>query len=147
MCGAPPPPRATATRFAGWQSCAHTSDTSQILPRSWGLAVRELLLAARPKFTGIYVGNGLRFAEIRLTRLKKHTHTHTSDTHALLPTIESSCGRPVGDKVVSAYAVVLAAAAAAAGYSIQLGGGAAGSAALITRSYLLRCCAFITKAR
>ena len=70
------------TRFAGRQSYAHTSDTSQILPRSWGLAVRELLLAARPKFTGIYVGNGLRFAEIRLSRLKKHTHTHTSDTHA-----------------------------------------------------------------
>jgi hypothetical protein len=46
---------ATTTRFAGWQSYAHTSDTSQILPRSWGLAVRELLLAARPKFTGIYV--------------------------------------------------------------------------------------------
>ena len=88
------PQGATATGFAGWQSYAHTSDTSQILPRSWGLAVRELLLAARPKFTGIYVGNGLRFAEIRLTRLKKHTHTHTSDTHALLPTIESSCGRP-----------------------------------------------------
>eukprot|EP01047_Picozoa_sp_COSAG01_P086830 COSAG01_NODE_19704_length_994_cov_3.526257_2_plen_60_part_01 len=33
------------------------------------LAVRELLLAARPKFTGIYVGNGLRFAEIRLSWL------------------------------------------------------------------------------
>ena len=71
---------ATATGFDGRQSCAHTSDTSQILPRSWGLAVRELLLAARPKFTWIYVGNGLRFAEIRLSRLKKHTHTHTSDT-------------------------------------------------------------------
>ena len=80
--------RATATGFAGWQSYAHTSDTSQILPRSWGLAVRELLLAARPKFTGIYVGNGLRFAEIRLSRLKKHTHTHTSDTHARLPTMQ-----------------------------------------------------------
>ena len=47
---------ATATGFDGRQSYAHTSDTSQILPRSWGLAVRELLLAARPKFTGIYVG-------------------------------------------------------------------------------------------
>jgi hypothetical protein len=87
-------PGATATGFAGRQSYAHTSDTSQILPRSWGLAVRELLLAARPKFTGIYVGNGLRFAEIRLSRLKKHTHTHTSDTHARLPTSESGCGRP-----------------------------------------------------
>eukprot|EP01047_Picozoa_sp_COSAG01_P018649 COSAG01_NODE_1015_length_12114_cov_214.545651_8_plen_261_part_00 len=87
----------TATGFAGWQSYAHTSDTSQILPRSCGLAVRELLLAARPKFTGIYVGNGLRFAEIRLSRLKKHTHTHTSDTHACttaMPTSESGCGRP-----------------------------------------------------
>jgi hypothetical protein len=61
-------------------------------PRSWGLAVRELLLAARPKFTGIYVGNGLRSAEIRLSRLEKHTHTHTLDTHARLPTSESSCG-------------------------------------------------------
>jgi hypothetical protein len=57
---------AATTGFAGRQSYAHTSDTSQILPRSWGLAVRELLLAARPKFTEIYVGNGLRFAEIRL---------------------------------------------------------------------------------
>ena len=63
----------------------HLSDPSEIV----GLAVRELLLAARPKFTGIYVGNGLRFAEIRLSRLKKHTHTHTSDTHARLPTSES----------------------------------------------------------
>eukprot|EP01047_Picozoa_sp_COSAG01_P034520 COSAG01_NODE_2597_length_7400_cov_37.453363_4_plen_180_part_00 len=82
--------------WLAWQSSyAHTSDTSQILPRSWGLAVRELLLAARPKFTGIYVGNGLRFAEIRLSRLKKHTHTHTSDTHARLPTSESGCGQPV----------------------------------------------------
>ena len=35
--------RATATGFDGRQSYAHTSDTSQILPRSWGLAVRELL--------------------------------------------------------------------------------------------------------
>jgi hypothetical protein len=42
------------------------------------------------------VGNGLRFAEIRLSRLKKNTHTHTSDTHARLPTSESGCGRPVG---------------------------------------------------
>ena len=74
------PQGATATGFAGRQSYAHTSDTSQILPRSWGLAVRELLLAARPKFTGIYVGNGLRFAEIRLSWLKKHTHTHTPRT-------------------------------------------------------------------
>ena len=90
--------RATATGFAGRQSYAHTSDTSQILPRSWGLAVRELLLAARPKFTGIYVGNGLRFAEIRLSRLKKHTHTHTSDTHARLPTSESGCGRPAAPR-------------------------------------------------
>eukprot|EP01047_Picozoa_sp_COSAG01_P007685 COSAG01_NODE_294_length_19294_cov_35.559312_7_plen_119_part_00 len=57
----PPAAGATATGFDGRQSYAHTSDTSQILPRSWGLAVRELLLAARPKFTGIYVGNGLRF--------------------------------------------------------------------------------------
>jgi hypothetical protein len=52
------------------------------------------MLAARPKFTGIYVGNGLRFAEIRLSRLEKHTHTHTLDTHARLPTSESGCGRP-----------------------------------------------------
>jgi hypothetical protein len=49
----------------------HLSDPAE-LPRSWGLAVRELLLAARPKFTGIYVGNGLRFAKIRLSRLKQH---------------------------------------------------------------------------
>jgi hypothetical protein len=55
----------------------HLADTSQILPRSWGLAVRELLLAARPKFTGIYVGNGLRFAEIRLEPAEKtYAHTH-----------------------------------------------------------------------
>jgi hypothetical protein len=46
--------RPHATGFAGRQSYAHTSDTSQILPRSWGLAVRELLLAARPKFTGMF---------------------------------------------------------------------------------------------
>jgi hypothetical protein len=44
--------------------------------------------------SGIYVGNGLRFAEIRLSRLEKHTHTHTLDTHARLPTSESGCGRP-----------------------------------------------------
>jgi hypothetical protein len=36
----------TADSLHGWQSYAHTSDTSQILPRSWGLAVQELLLAA-----------------------------------------------------------------------------------------------------
>jgi hypothetical protein len=46
-------------------SLTHTSDTSQILPRSWGLAVRESLLAARPKIIRIYLLNGLRFAEIR----------------------------------------------------------------------------------
>eukprot|EP01047_Picozoa_sp_COSAG01_P123980 COSAG01_NODE_52944_length_342_cov_14.724280_1_plen_56_part_10 len=47
----------------------HLSDPAEIV--GFGCTVRELLLAARPKFTGIYVGNGLRFAEIRLSRLKK----------------------------------------------------------------------------
>jgi hypothetical protein len=74
----------------------------------WRLAVRELLLAARPKFTGIYVGNGLRFAEIRLSRLKKLTHTHTSDTHARLPTSESGCGRPARRRRRAAAACVRA---------------------------------------
>eukprot|EP01047_Picozoa_sp_COSAG01_P078906 COSAG01_NODE_14759_length_1413_cov_2.024353_1_plen_358_part_01 len=69
-------------------SRTHTprSDTSQILPRSWGLAVRELLLA-RLKFTGIYVGNG-KWPQICRNSAEPGektygcTHTHTSDTHA-----------------------------------------------------------------
>jgi hypothetical protein len=82
--GRPQPDSLVGSRTELRTHLGHLSGVPESLPRSWGLAVRELLLAAtststsRPKFTGIYVGNGLRFAEIRLSRLKKHTvRTHT----------------------------------------------------------------------